>query len=168
MRKIDKEMPYANQKLLELVESQADGRVQKFAALIGLSQQRINRLFIRDPRNNQFPRMTEEIKRVVFDRFDLPWDYFTKPINEKEFESQYRLNGVDNMTDKDSVSINQVVTEQLENLTKEKLVALAKELILLHNEQTEIYRMLIRQNDEMIRNVQERFNNITNILFKNV
>ena len=65
MRKIDKEMPHANKKLLQLIENKADGRVQRFATMIGLSQQRINRLFIRDSRNNQYPHISDEIKQAV-------------------------------------------------------------------------------------------------------
>lgn len=162
MRKIDKDMPYANRKLLELVDSQADGRVQKFAALIGLSQQRINRLFIRDSRNGQFPRMTDEIKAIVTNHFSLSWDYFVEPLDDKEYKQ-----GSDNITDKDCISFNQVVSDNIERLPKEKLVSLVKELILLHNEQTDMYKMLIRQNEEMIRNGQRRFDHITSLIFKN-
>lgn len=59
-------------------------------------------------------------------------------------------------------------TEELERLSKDQLIMMVKELITLHNEQSEMYRMVIKQNEEMIRNGQERFNNITNIIFKNV
>lgn len=164
MRRIDKDMPYANQKLLELVDSQADGRVQKFAALIGLSQQRINRLFIRDTRNGQFPRMTDEIKTVVSNHFNLSWDYFVEPLDKKEYE---QFSGNYNITDKGCITINQDVADIIESLPKEKLVILVKELIMLYNEQTDMYKMLIHQNEEMIRNGQKRFDNITSLIFKN-
>lgn len=58
--------------------------------------------------------------------------------------------------------------ESLMNLSREELISLVKQLMALHSEQTAMYQMLIRQNDQMIRNGQERFNNITNIIFKNV
>lgn len=58
--------------------------------------------------------------------------------------------------------------ESLMTLSREELVFLVKQLMTLHSEQTEMYRLLIRQNEEMIRNGQERFNNITNIIYKNV
>lgn len=58
--------------------------------------------------------------------------------------------------------------ESLMKLSREELVFLVKQLMSLHSEQTEMYRLLIRQNEEMIRNGQERFNNITNLIYKNV
>jgi len=168
MRKIDKEMPYANKKLLELVESQADGNVQKFAKMVGLSQQRINRLFIRDNRNSQFPRMTDEIRKVVTDRFNLTWEYFIEPIDNNEFVQYKQLSGGDNITDRDSLGFNPDIFNGIENLSHDKLVYLVKELVTLHNEQTDMYKMLIRQNEEMIRNGQQRFNNITSLILNNV
>lgn len=58
--------------------------------------------------------------------------------------------------------------EKLKALSNEELITLVKQLIILHNEQTEMYRLLIIQNQEMIRNGQERLNNITNLILKNV
>ena len=58
--------------------------------------------------------------------------------------------------------------ESLMKLSREQLVFLVKQLMTLHSEQTEMYRLLIRQNEKMIRNGQERFNNITNIIYRNV
>lgn len=63
---------------------------------------------------------------------------------------------------------NKVSEESLSMLTREELIELVKQLMALHSEQTAMYQMLIRQNEQMIRNGQERFNNITNIIFKNV
>lgn len=63
---------------------------------------------------------------------------------------------------------NIIPEESLMNLSREELISLVKQLMALHSEQTAMYQMLIRQNDQMIRNGQERFNNITNIIFKNV
>ena len=68
----------------------------------------------------------------------------------------------------DTVKENRVSEESLSMLTREELIELAKQLMALHREQTETYQMLIRQNEQMIRYGQERFNNITKILFKNV
>jgi len=67
-----------------------------------------------------------------------------------------------------SDNVRKVLTEEkLNMLTKDELVILVKDLMILHQEQTEMYRMLIRQNEVMIRNGQERFNSITNIIYKN-
>lgn len=99
MKKVDKDMPYANQKLLELIDIHADGRVQKFAKMVGLSQQRINRLFNRDSRNGQYPRMTEEIKTAIVNHFGLDGRFFVMPPTEEEVNPYELFSGADNITD---------------------------------------------------------------------
>ena len=61
-----------------------------------------------------------------------------------------------------------ITDESLMRLSREELVFLVKQLMTLHSEQTEMYRLLIRQNEEMIRNGQERLNNITKLIYKNI
>ena len=68
----------------------------------------------------------------------------------------------------DTMKENHISEELLSMLTREELIELVKQLMALHSEQTTMYQMLIRQNGQMIRNGQERLNNITNIIFKNV
>ena len=99
MKKVDKEMPYANQKLLELIDIHADGRVQKFAKMVGLSQQRINRLFNRDTRSGQYPRMTEEVKTAIIEHFGLDRRFFVMPPTEEEVNPYKQFSGADNITD---------------------------------------------------------------------
>lgn len=71
--------------------------------------------------------------------------------------------------DKEKINKKANVSEEsLSKLTREELIILVKQLMALHSEQTATYQMLIHQNDQMIRNGQERFNNITNIISKNV
>ena len=108
--------------------------------------------------------MTDEIKTVVSNHFNLSWDYFVEPLDKKEYE---QFSGNYNITDKGCITINQDVADIIESLPKEKLVILVKELIMLYNEQTDMYKMLIHQNEEMIRNGQKRFDNITSLIFKN-
>ena len=69
---------------------------------------------------------------------------------------------------KHNTSNTAISEDSLMMLSREELVFLVKQLMSLHSEQTEMYRILIRQNEEMIRNGQERFNNITNLIYKNV
>lgn len=61
----------------------------------------------------------------------------------------------------------EISDETLSNMSKEQLVELVKQLMVLHAGQDELYRMMIRQNEEMIRNGQSRFNDITKIIYKN-
>lgn len=68
----------------------------------------------------------------------------------------------------DTMKESHISEESLSMLTREELIELVKQLMALHSEQTTMYQMLIHQNGQMIRNGQERFNNIKNIIFKNV
>lgn len=65
----------------------------------------------------------------------------------------------------DTMKESHISEESLSMLTREELIELVKQLMALHSEQTTMYQMLIHQNGQMIRNGQERFNNITNIIF---
>jgi len=56
--------------------------------------------------------------------------------------------------------------ENLNKLTKENLVSLVKRLMDIHKEQTDMYKSIIRQSEEIIRNGQEQFNSITNLINK--
>lgn len=56
--------------------------------------------------------------------------------------------------------------DSLMKLTREELVSMVQQLMTLHHEQTELYRNIIRQNEQMIRNEQDRFNNITNVFMR--
>ena len=70
--------------------------------------------------------------------------------------------------EKEKRNLNDVSDESLSTLTREQLISLVKQLIALHSEQTAMYQMLIIQNNKMIINGQERFNNIIDIIFKNI
>lgn len=64
---------------------------------------------------------------------------------------------------------NVLYTEDyLMGLSHDQLITIVKQLMILYDEQLEQYRYLISQNEEMIRNIQERFKNITNLIYKNV
>lgn len=83
---------------------------------------------------------------------------------------EWILEGVGEMLTNQPEEINKgfISDETLTKLSKDELVALVKQLMALHEEQTAMYQMMIRQNDQMIRNGQDRFNNITNIISNHV
>ena len=56
--------------------------------------------------------------------------------------------------------------EQLSGFSNDELITLVKQLMILYNEQNDMHSLLINQAQEMIRNGQERFNNITNLICK--
>ena len=81
MRKLNENWPLKTKKLFELIENQTDGNVSEFANLISVDQQRINRLFLKDKRSGDFPRMSKELEAVIMEALNLPRNYFTmKPV----------------------------------------------------------------------------------------
>lgn len=63
-------------------------------------------------------------------------------------------------------SAPEIPEETLNRLTKDELVMLVKQLMELHQEQNDIYRQMLRQNEEMIRNSQMRISDITKLIYK--
>lgn len=58
--------------------------------------------------------------------------------------------------------------EALMRLSKEELITIIKKLLTLHCEMTENQKTLILQNEHMIQNGQELFNDITKMIYKRV
>ena len=106
MRKINEKWPYKTKKLFKLIESQTDGNVSEFAIRIGVSQQRINRLFVIDKRNGEYPMMSNEIETMTKEVFELPRDYFVMPPTEVEVDPLEAFNN------DDESSNNTVVTNK--------------------------------------------------------
>lgn len=96
MRKIDEEWPYKTKKLFELIESQTGGNVSEFAKRICVDQQRINRLFLRDKRSGDFPRMSNELEVVIRETFDLPNKFFILPPVTEDINPMEELFKSDN------------------------------------------------------------------------
>ena len=69
-------LPLVNRKLLEVIENQASGNVSKFSSMIGMSPQRINRLFNVDARSGKYPTVSTDIIHAVCDIFDLNEESF--------------------------------------------------------------------------------------------
>lgn len=94
-------MPYANKKLLELIRIKTDGNVSKFAEIVGLSQQRINRNLVMNKKTQKYPRLSDEVKQRCIEVFELDDDYFTALPVREEFNPLERLkNDFDNLPEK--------------------------------------------------------------------
>lgn len=76
------------------------------------------------------------------------------------------INDYSEMEEKNRISL--IPEDKLMNLTKEELISLARQLMELNKEQNDMYNLLIQQNERMIRYGHDRFNNIMNLIFKNV
>lgn len=94
-------MPYANKKLLELIRIKTDGNVSKFAEIVELSQQRINRNLVMNKKTQKYPRLSDEVKQRCIELFELDDDYFTALPVREEFNPMERLkNDFDNLPEK--------------------------------------------------------------------
>ena len=87
MRKIDKFMPYATRRLVELINKQTDGNVKKFAELVGLSQQAISYAVNADKRHGddvKYPNISRGVKSQIIESLGLESNYFTPQPVEVE------------------------------------------------------------------------------------
>lgn len=62
-------IPELNKKIKEVVDFKADGSVNKFSAMIGISQQKVNRLFNIDTRTNKYPAVPSDILMSITESF---------------------------------------------------------------------------------------------------
>ncbi len=80
----ENDMPYANRQLSELVWLKSNGNVKNFAAAIGMSQQRVNRLLVFDKAHDKYPAVSNEVRNACIETFNLDMDYFIAPTTEEE------------------------------------------------------------------------------------
>ena len=75
MKKED-EMPKINGRIRQLIDLYANSSVRKFADMIGISQQSLNRLFNIDPKSLKFPLPSTQILCAITKNFvdvDVRW-----------------------------------------------------------------------------------------------
>ena len=90
-RKEYDDMPHQNRRLYDLVSDYASGNVSKFAAIIGITQQNINRVFRIDQRTGKYPTVSSTIKDSVKKNLGISEIYFL--TDENGYESQRNNNG---------------------------------------------------------------------------
>ncbi len=56
-----KKIPEINRRIREVVDNKANGSVNKFSKIVGMSQPRLNRLFNLDQRTNKYPSIPTEL-----------------------------------------------------------------------------------------------------------
>ena len=117
-------------------------------------------------------RDTKRLALLLSEKYNVSSDYFLGNEESEERTNVFNpttkfLPSDFDMSNKETNNFSSI-EKHIEKLSKNELVNLVKELMSLNNDQTEMYRMLIRQNEQMIRYGQERFNHITNIIFKNM
>lgn len=151
-------------------------RIRAFMKEKGLKQEQLEKEIglkqssISDMINGK--RDTIRLALILSEKYNVSRDYFLGNEESEERTNVFNpttkfLPSDFDMSNKETNNFSSI-EKHIEKLSKIELVNLVKELMALNNDQTEMYRMLIRQNEQMIRYGQERFNNITNIIFKNM
>lgn len=64
-------MPVANQNVKNLINQTFNGNITQFARQIGMSQQRVDRLFKTDPRSGKYPSVSEKMKNAIKKTFNI-------------------------------------------------------------------------------------------------
>lgn len=94
-------MPLPNQRIMAIINENFGGNVSKFALAMGLSNSsKINRLFKKDRRNDEYPLPSTDILILIADTFNFSIDYILKgkmqngsaiinPKNPVENENKY-------------------------------------------------------------------------------
>lgn len=75
------ELPLPNKKVYDLVQNLTVGNVKLFSEYIGVKQQVLDRIFKKDPRNNKYPSVSENIKSALKKKYGFGDDWFY--TNEK-------------------------------------------------------------------------------------
>lgn len=141
--------PLPTRRIFGLIIKEANGNVSKFADMIGMAQQNINRLFNVDPRSGKYPEVSPRIKEAIITTFgvDEAWFYAddASPVSVSPSFPGLSAYGIDdNEQDKDFII--KVLLIRLEEKSKQ-LESLTNDL----NEMTNINRRLIDLMGESIK-----------------
>lgn len=127
------ELPEITQRILELIDGKFDGNVLQFSLALGLSNSsKINRLFLKDKRNNNYPMPSTDIVILISNAFDVSADWLLKGVDVKNQNKHVntinigstKINGNKNITNShdvktsDSDGLITTIKEQQEQINK--------------------------------------------------
>nr|DAQ52838.1 MAG TPA: helix-turn-helix domain protein [Caudoviricetes sp.] len=144
-------MPVANQNVKNLINQTFNGNITQFARQIGMSQQRVDRLFKTDPRSGKYPSVSEKMKNAIKKTFNIDdfWFFIENAMcpgvmgnsDEDIFGPQN-----DNIIQSDNESSKEKEIEHLKELLRAK-----DELIASKDNQIRLLEMLVgRGNDKKV------------------
>lgn len=64
-------MPPTNRQIYRLIQRTCDGNVSAFAKTIKASQQRVNRLFSKDPRSGKYPSVSNSLMEAICETYNI-------------------------------------------------------------------------------------------------
>lgn len=127
------ELPEITQRILSLIDNHFDGNVLQFSFKLGLtSSAKINRLFLKDKRNNNYPIPSTDIIVLISNTFNVSTDWLLKG-EEKENVNRHinnitigstKINGDKNITNSNDVKTSNndelitTIREQQEQINK--------------------------------------------------
>ena len=130
-------MPVANQNVKNLINQTFNGNITQFARQIGMSQQRVDRLFKTDPRSGKYPSVSEKMKNAIKKTFNIDDFWF--------FIENAMCPGVMGSSDEDIFGPqNENIIQNDNESSKEKEIEHLKELLRAKDE-------LIASKDNQIR-----------------
>lgn len=80
------DLPDINRRIYDLVQRKAGGNITKFAAMIGLKHQTVNRLFKKDTRNEKYPEVSLDVVSAISENLNVSIDYLVNGIEVEQQE----------------------------------------------------------------------------------
>ena len=77
------QLPLPNRRLYDLIVQQTGGNVSKFAKIVGISQQSLQRLFFVDKRSGEYPSLSNNITNKVCNLLGVSQSYFYADEDDK-------------------------------------------------------------------------------------
>lgn len=143
-------LPVANRNVKNLINQTFNGNITEFARQIGVSQQRVDRLFRTDPRSGKYPSVSEKMKNAIKKTFNIDdfWFFIENAICPGVLESSdediFGSQNGDIQNDNESSKEKEI--EHLKELLKAK-----DELIASKDNQIRLLEMIIgRGNDKKV------------------
>ncbi len=144
-------LPVANRNVKNLINQTFGGNITQFARLIGVSHQRVDRLFKTDPRSGKYPSVSEKMKNAIKKTFNIDdfWFFVENAMcpgvmanNEEDIFEPQNTDVIQN----DNESNKEKEIEHLKELLRAK-----DELIASKDNQIKLLEMIIgRENDKKV------------------
>lgn len=124
--------PEITERIKDIIDNRFDGNVRKFSFAMGLSSSaKINRLFLKDKRNDTYPLPSTDIILLISNTFDISTDWLLKGINNINKKNNNtvnidnkKINGDKNITNSSNIKIKDdseylsIINKQQEQINK--------------------------------------------------
>ncbi len=136
-------LPIANRNVKNLINQTFNGNITQFARQIGMSQQRVDRLFKTDPRSGKYPSVSEKMKNAIKKTFNIDDFWFYR---ECDVSGRYGSSDEDIFKQKGN---NDNHTKEIEYL--KEVIRMKDELIASKDNQIKLLEMIVNNKDSIKR-----------------